>query len=41
MGSHVERVSGALDGVLSNYTDRLIDDLSKKVHEKEGGGNAI
>lgn len=33
VGSHSEMVSGALGGVLTNYTDRLIDDLLKKIHE--------
>lgn len=35
IGSRSEIVSGSLGGVLSNYIDRLIDDLAKKAH-KEG-----
>jgi hypothetical protein len=34
IGSRSQMVSGALGAVLSNYTDRLIDDLAKKAHEE-------
>jgi hypothetical protein len=34
MGNHSKHVSGKLGAVLSNYEDRLIDELAKKASEE-------
>lgn len=38
--AEVERLDFASDA-LNNYTDRLIEDLAKKIHEEEGGSGSV